>query len=153
MACDKTNLVHAYHDGELPDDQRAAMEEHLRVCEQCRELLAQLRGLTALFTSAQLPSLPVGAVDRIEHAYEVSQDRAILRISSWMTAAAAAVLVGAIVFVPKEMRANEPERPDPVLQELAVMTPVEHRDSARAESVAVAQFFVDELSNNRGERQ
>ena len=26
------------------------------------------------------------------------------------------------------------------------MTPVEHRDSARTESVAVAQFFVDELS-------
>ena len=44
MACDKTDLVHAYHDGELPADQRAAMEEHLRVCEQCRELLRSFAG-------------------------------------------------------------------------------------------------------------
>jgi anti-sigma factor RsiW len=151
MTCDRANQIYAYYDGELPAEQRQAVEAHLRECTQCRELLAQLQALSSLFVSARLEPMPGGAIERLEAAWDSAQDRAILRISSWLTAAAAAVLVGAIMFVPKESSAVTTEAPG-VWQEVAVNTPVEQRDSARAESVVLAQWMADEVSA-RGERQ
>src|ERR1043165_8769082 len=133
MTCDQANQIHAYHDGELPADQRASVQAHLRECAECRELLAQLQALSSLFVSARLDPMPNDAIDRLEAAWDAAQDRAILRISSWLTAAAAAVLVGAIVLLPKET-GGQPTEPG-VWQEVAVTTPVDQRDSARAESV------------------
>lgn len=37
------DLVTAYLDGAMPAPDRAAFEEHLRVCEGCAEFLAQMR--------------------------------------------------------------------------------------------------------------
>src|SRR3954464_14031381 len=100
MSGEKPRELRAERDGGLPVEQRVALESHLRECAECAELLRELEGLSAMFVSAPLEPLPAGAMQRIEHAWDAIQDRAVLRISSWLTAAAAAVLVGALFLVP-----------------------------------------------------
>jgi len=46
-----TDLLSAYHDGELSVVQRAKVEAHLRTCASCRERLAQLQALSALLSA------------------------------------------------------------------------------------------------------
>jgi len=45
-ACeDRAEAISAYHDGELPQAERRALESHLAVCEGCRRRLAALEAL------------------------------------------------------------------------------------------------------------
>jgi len=47
MSCDfNSELIGAYHDGELDPAQKAAVEEHLKVCASCAALLEQMRSLS-----------------------------------------------------------------------------------------------------------
>ncbi len=45
-------LLQAYHDGELPEWQKAEVEAHLAACKACREELQGLQKLSALLRSA-----------------------------------------------------------------------------------------------------
>jgi HEAT repeats/Putative zinc-finger len=85
-----------YDYGELRGDERAALEEHLAGCEQCRKLLEQSRHLGDLLNQQQaepadpLPSLLVECRQRLEIALDREQMgwRALLR--AWLPPVAAA---------------------------------------------------------------
>jgi hypothetical protein len=97
MTCDKRSLVHAYHDGELSPRQREELALHLGECGDCRELLSDLRRMSQFITAAPLAEMPGSVTRRAEQAWWSSQqERGVLRISGWLTAAAAAVLFGAM---------------------------------------------------------
>lgn len=150
MTCDQSDQVQAYYDGELPAERRAVVEAHLRQCEPCRVQLAQLRGLSGLLQSAPLRALPAGAMQRLDQAWEAVQERAVLRISSWLTAAAAAVLIGALIWIPMQNRhaselASSQREPD-VWQTVAVMPAPEQREESGDQGIVLAQWMADELS-------
>lgn len=48
----------AYLDDELDETERAALEEHLPICEECRSLLAELRETRSLLRTLPAPALP-----------------------------------------------------------------------------------------------
>ena len=49
--------IEAYFDGELPADERAGMEEHLRSCPSCSRELQVLRSLSSLVRGVEVPSV------------------------------------------------------------------------------------------------
>jgi anti-sigma factor RsiW len=49
--------IEAYFDGELPPDERAGMEEHLRSCPSCSRELQLLRSLSSLVRGVEVPSV------------------------------------------------------------------------------------------------
>jgi anti-sigma factor RsiW len=155
MSCEQAAQVHAYHDGALASPQRAAVEAHLEGCADCRDLLADLRGLSSLIAAAPLAAISPAAMARLNDALRTARDRGLLRITTWLTAAAAAILIGALLMFP---HTNGPSNPvvasapnvDPAWEPLAVMPPLE-ADESVPEVVALAQWMANDLSY--GERQ
>jgi hypothetical protein len=63
--CDFSTKLIAWHDGELPDDEAAAIEQHVHVCSECRNRLGAYRkvsGMVNAYCDAALASTTRGAV-------------------------------------------------------------------------------------------
>jgi anti-sigma factor RsiW len=150
MPCERAAQVQAYHDGRLTAQGRAEVEDHLRDCGPCAALLAELRGLSRLIAAAPRARISDQAMLRLRQSYRAAADRSILRISSWLTAAAAAVLVGALRVRPAADRsdANQVQIASAAWQTQAVMPPSpDARDGSAAGSdvVMLAQWMADEF--------
>src|SRR6478736_2705773 len=100
MSCERNILLHRYFDGELPEGQRREVEAHLAECGECRALLATLSQMSARLRAAGLGEMRIGQMDRLKRMWPA--DRGVLRIAEWMTAAAAAILVGAVLTWPSD---------------------------------------------------
>jgi anti-sigma factor RsiW len=144
MSCGNIADVHRYHDGELSPAEREAFEAHLRGCHECGGLLADLRRLSAMIAGADLAPLPADVLSRVQELPQKTGEQAILRIAGWLTAAAAAVLVGALLGRPID--GTEGNGRPAVWQTVAVMSPVEVQPEAGSDPVLVAQWMADELS-------
>jgi anti-sigma factor RsiW len=62
-------LVTAYVEGALPDDERRMFEEHLEVCDGCRRYLAQMRTTIELTGRLGAESLEPEARDSLLAAF------------------------------------------------------------------------------------
>jgi anti-sigma factor RsiW len=145
MACSNYIQVHRYHDGELPPPDRQAAEVHLRDCPDCRRLLAELRRLSSLISAASPADMPTGLLGRLQECQHAVEDRGILRIAGWMTATAAAVLIGALLSRPADR--TEAAALPAVWETSAVMPPGEVREGVNSDLATVAEWMVDDLSS------
>ncbi len=159
MDCDRAAQVHAYHDDALAPSQRVALETHLETCADCRELRADLRCLSNLIAAASLAAMSPETMARLSTSGRGARDRGLLRIASWLTAAAAAILVGALLFVPERnggtINQTVATNTDPLWETVAVMPPQE-ADEAVPEIVALATWMANDLSADdfsAGDRQ
>jgi anti-sigma factor RsiW len=146
MTCENAAKIHAYHDGELLVDERSAIESHLAICGECRELLNDLQKLTGLFATVELPEMPQRAVSRMYgswHAAKVAQERGVRRLAGWLTAVAAAILV----FVPLHSLPQHSDVTDHNVDEtVAFLPPSTPREDSNSELVQVAQWMANDLS-------
>ena len=144
MSCDRAGEVHAYHDGELDASRVAVVEAHLVKCGECRDLLRELRGLSALVARGEMPAMPDDAMARLEAAWPQVSERALLRITSWMTGVAAALLVGALAVwsTVRDEAATRMMAADPIV----LATAAEPPDEPSSELIQVAQWIADDLS-------
>ncbi len=150
MACERTTHVHAYHDGELSPSEAAALAAHLRDCVECSQTLVNLQRLSALVVDAARAPLPPETLRRLQSGWRIKQERGLLRFAGGLTAAAAAVLIGALLVWPAYRGKGGP-RPA-VWQSVAVMSPVTEHDESNFDLLAIAQWMADELaSGNSGE--
>ena len=70
MTCDEfVELVTAYLEGTLPDDQRAAFDEHLALCPGCDRYLSQFRTTIDLLGELPEESLSSPAREHLLHAF------------------------------------------------------------------------------------
>jgi anti-sigma factor RsiW len=147
MDC-KQEHIHAYYDDELAPSERAAVEAHLVECADCRELLAELRSVSQLVASAPMVDITPLAMKRMQQAWWAAQDRGVLRIASWLSAVAAAVIFVAVTFSPSQ-------RPDATLatagtnwQMIALTppTPVEDEPQQQDEVIDAAQWIANDLA-------
>jgi predicted anti-sigma-YlaC factor YlaD len=145
MSCEKLEQVQAYFDSEMTPRDHEAFAAHLEACADCRALLAELQALSNLFAAAPLPAMPAGLFNRLEKTWTTTRDRGVLRIASWLTAAAASVLIGTLLI---HRAAPEPSAP---WQTAAVMPPMESHDEPAAEYALAAQWIANDLSV--GDRQ
>src|SRR6187551_798420 len=102
MSCDRAAQVQAYHDRQLGPAAREAFELHVENCSECAALLGELRAISQAIADAPLPIVAGAQLNqRLYDAWYVAQQRGVLRMSSWLTGAAAAVLIGALLLTPK----------------------------------------------------
>ena len=70
IACNELAELHTqYHEGTLPPDEAAAIEEHLRGCDGCRTYLDQLRTTIELLGSATVDALSEQAYEELLAAF------------------------------------------------------------------------------------
>jgi anti-sigma factor RsiW len=155
MNCDRFAQVHAYHDDALAPSDRVALEAHLGDCADCRELLDELSGLSRLITSAPLVAMSPAARARLSQSWRAARDRGLLRISSYLSGAAAAVLVGALFLWPDRNGGAGPTvataSAAPVWETAVVMPPADTEENAP--EVVLAQWMANDLSYAGGDRQ
>jgi anti-sigma factor RsiW len=99
MNCDQTNKIARYHDGELSPADRATFDSHLADCESCRRDLAELRSLSMLVRSAERAPAPDDARPRWRRLRR-AEERAVRRTAGWLTATAAAIILGVLLTWP-----------------------------------------------------
>ena len=159
MTCDRAAQVHAYHDEALAASERAALEAHLESCADCQSLLADLRGLSNLIASAPLAAMSPEAMARLGKSWRSARDRGLLRITSWLTAAAAAVLIGTLLmFHDRTAPTNTTIAvTEPAAWDTAAVMPPLNADENVPEIVALATWMANDLSygvgGNGAERQ
>lgn len=151
MACGRTVEIQLYHDGELGGADHEEVTAHLQECAECRRLLADLQRLSSLLSEAPLVQMRPDAMDRLGRYPHTAAERGILRIAGWLTATAAAVLIGTLLTrpnIPVEM-ASRPA----IWETMAVMPPAEERDETNSDLAVAAQWMADDLSaDGNGER-
>jgi anti-sigma factor RsiW len=78
VACkDFVELITAYLDGALPDDERSQLDEHLEGCDGCQNVLAQWRTVIAL--AGRLTKADVDNTDEITRDRLISTMRGLRR--------------------------------------------------------------------------
>jgi hypothetical protein len=83
----------AFADGELPDDEVKALEEHLRNCARCRRELALHQGISRALALQPLPEASMSLRRRIGQIGAPAARVALLKDRRWALPAAAAMLV------------------------------------------------------------
>jgi len=91
--CKHTREISAYHDGELPLEERARLDAHISRCPACALELERLRSISRLLMEHGSPEMPAIALNRLHAGLPGTRDSAIPRMARMLTAAAAAVLV------------------------------------------------------------
>ena len=149
MTCPQESEVHAYHDGALPPARQVAVEAHLAECGACGALLGELRDISRRVAAAPLPEVSAVPFDRYYDVWDRNRDRGVLRISGWLTAAAAAVLVASLVLFPAAHTPVETATAAKGSWEpVALMAPVLETPDQDDQLVEVAQWMANDLAEN-----
>src|SRR3954451_15533581 len=156
MSCDRAAQVHAYHDRQLGPAAREALEPHLENCSECAALLGELRAISQAIADAPLPLVASAQLtERFYDAWYVAQQRGVLRMSSWLTGAAAAVLIGALLLTPKGNTSSDNSgvaaagaQQANTWEATALMPPPERAGDRPDEYVELAQWIASDLSDN-----
>lgn len=146
MSCNQTD-IHRYHDGELAPGDRRRTETHLAECTECRALLESLRHLSARLRMADAATLPPGMMERLRRSAPAMRDRGIVRLAGWLTATAAAVLLGALLLNSGQ-RLGVAGRPA-TWEAVAVTPPDGLLDEGNSELVVTAEWMADDLHIER----
>lgn len=106
MKCEQViPLLSAYHDGELPDDQREAVTDHLVDCSNCQTELASLQSLSGLVRRSPSPEPPAALLHNVRRALsrDARKTSSWTLFSGWVmvpVAAAAALLLAFVAWRP-----------------------------------------------------
>jgi len=152
MDCNRATQANAYYDGELPPAERLDFEMHLEACEDCRRLLSDLREVSALVTtSVSRIEMPSGLIERLQVDRRASEERVILRLAGWLTAAAAGILIASLLSWPTN---GTDVTAQPEMWESVAVRPSFAMNDNPDSDLLVAQWMADDLgSTKNGELQ
>jgi anti-sigma factor RsiW len=142
--CEKTRQAHAFYDGQMSAGERLAFEEHLKTCTDCHNELYHLRKLSLQFANASIAAVSTDALARFHRAVNVAEERGVLRLAEWLTAAAAAVLVIGLtgLFKHDTTHASAPD----VWEQAAVAYPTDHDPTVQSDVLQFAEWMRTDLS-------
>jgi anti-sigma factor RsiW len=160
MQCPGAAQLEAYYDGELSPAMRVQLESHLLHCDACRAALEQSRNLSAMIAAAPLAPMPDTIMSRLRDAFDLirarslgermiqeraARERGVRRVAGWLTAAAAALLLGGLVMMPSARKTTEVVDTFDTADAAAVMPPHEQYEGT-PEVIQVAQWIAEDLS-------
>lgn len=93
-------LLQEYLDGYLLSSQREALEEHIRSCSSCRDLLGSLRRLDAQVEEIPEVAVPGGLGDSFVRSLPVYREHPWRKMAVYPGLMAAAALLLAALFLP-----------------------------------------------------
>ena len=137
--CSNSQLLSAYHDGELSPEDRARVDAHLRNCPVCAAELEQFARLTSVFAGFEPPSLTANALRRIGDEPPIWIQRGYLRFVESLAAVAAAILVAASGWMIYQPHDNTPAR-DPSIA-YVVVNPDQLDTSSEAPSARLIDWI------------
>ena len=148
MTCDQTAQLQAYHDGELPPDAVAAIEQHLPTCRACSDVLAQLQAMSAAFAMSPRAHLSQIARHRLHNEVDAAIERGLVRFAWSLSGIAAAILIGGSVWLlqMKEQPQSSGAAPPPWVE--AVVSARSTSDSA---ATPAAQWYLVDASSRSEE--
>ncbi|SFG39133.1 Putative zinc-finger [Desulfotomaculum arcticum] len=92
-------LISAYLDNELPDNERLMVNEHLNGCEECRSLFQELSALKQsvfyYYNSIEVPDVENGVMEKIKPVHAVKYPIRMILPLSW---AVIALLVASLLL-------------------------------------------------------
>lgn len=91
--CEQTNLLNAYHDGELSPAAAARLEQHIAACPRCEASLRQLVQLSGLLGRHVPAAMPPGAMRRLHRKVDAASALPIRHMAEVLAAVAATILV------------------------------------------------------------
>lgn len=150
MSCQLAAQIEAYHDRRLTAQARQEVEAHLHDCGECAALLAELQSLSLVIQAAPMQPISVDALARLRESLHAAAERSILHIAGWLTAAAAAILVGALLLSPSP-RADQTQiasMPTSWQIEAVSPPPTELADGSMSSEVVPAQWMADEFRSD-----
>ncbi len=160
MICNSDQL-HRYHDRELDPAGVREVEAHLASCDACREVLADFQSTSRWIASAPIPTVESSRMNAIaQSAWHAAGDRGVRRLAGWITAAAAAVMVFALIDFPAKNKidalnggqnalAASTSLASPEWERAAIMPPgavLLSADDSGGELVQFAQWMANDLS-------
>lgn len=143
--CEFSEQLNAYLDGELPEEQRIALERHLAVCQQCVDEVKSLRGISAMLKQWEGPQLSMMAMARLHRAIDVESFSRLRRLAVSLSSLAATLALATMLWAYQGGGISAP-----TAWERIAITPGAERvdDSATGsmEEVATAQWVVTDLA-------
>jgi hypothetical protein len=134
------NMLDAYHDGELPPVERAAIEGHLAGCDACIAKLNAIKAISETFAIAAVPGLSQISLHRLHANLDLLTDRGLLRIARILTGLAACVVLAGSLWL---LRSNE--SPTPITSPVSLVLQLEDPSSATADA-GPSDWMAAELS-------
>jgi anti-sigma factor RsiW len=143
MQCPTSHDLQRLYDGELADAD--AVRAHVASCPDCAATMQSLAAMSQTVRDAALPTPSLAATDRWIRAMRATQERSVLRLASWLTAVAAAILIGLVVW-PTSSEAKPAARLTINEWETAMLT----RDDAESTPapLATAKWMAADLSES-----
>jgi hypothetical protein len=100
--------------------------------------------VSQLVAAAPMAEVPPQAMKRMQQAWWAAQDRGVLRVASWLSAAAAAVIFAAVIFSPTSQRSETNTSSGSVA---ALMQPAfQEPDEPQDEVIVAAQWIANDLA-------
>jgi|SRR5438128_9725875 len=151
MNCDHTQHVQAFYDGEMNSADRAAFQAHVATCAICSAELDDLRRLSTHLATASIPSLSQDALARFHRTANVAEERGVLRLAEWLTAAAAAILVIGLtgLFRHDTTHASAPD----TWEQAAIAYPTDHDPTVGSDVLQLTEWMRTDLSSPGQKRE
>ena len=145
--CEYSRKISAAYDGELPEDERQKLKRHVQECTQCRRELREMRALSNLLGGLEAPSMSPDFLPGLHSSLSETQRRPILlRTARRLTAVAATILVGSVVWLWQfDATGESPPTVPPQWERLVVVQEDEGYDEATREEL-LAEWIVEDLS-------
>ncbi len=144
--CPQTEKVAAYYDGQMPPDEYRRMKRHIEECRSCSRELAELRRLHALLRSAQLPSMPKEALERLRMRCARARERSLVRTAEALAVVAAGVAVACLALFYRGPSPPPSEiAPDEILESVVLSAGPDAGLETNGE-YALARWMVADLS-------
>jgi anti-sigma factor RsiW len=143
--------IAAYHDQRLDAAAAAQVEAHLKTCAACAAELRELRALSEMFVALRPARLSQIGLARVHRAVDAvaDEERGVLRMARWLSAAAAVVLMGATLALTslssQSAQAQSPSADLPQAWERVAMSG-DSTASVQQSNVVDAEWIVADLS-------
>lgn len=149
--------IEAYHDDRLDAATAAQVEAHVKTCAACAAELQALRALSQMFSELPPARLSQIGLARVHGAVDAiaDEERGVLRMARWLSAAAAVVLLGATLALTSlssqsaQAQSSSSELPATVLPqawERVAMSGSDATSSSQQSNVVDAEWIVADLS-------
>lgn len=145
--CRQADRLSAYYDGEIPEPERAALEEHIRGCPLCAAEIARLQRLSRLIRGTGRTEMSPQALERLHQSLDLQPRITILHMAEVFAAVAASILIVSGVWLWMISTASEAAGQIPVWETVAV-APQDSSGAAAQEQLA--QWVIQDLSRKNG---
>ena len=146
--CKHNRQVSAYHDGELPEEERVRLEAHVARCASCARELEELRELSRALSGTHIPGAPAAVFERWHGTVATVRERVLIGMAEALTAAAAVVLAACASWVWYGSGKTEASVTMPNTWELAAVGVGD--ESTTSDTQQFVQWMVRDLSLENG---